>query len=278
MSVRIVTDSTCDLPQNVVQEMGITVVPLHIHVGEKDYIDGIDMTRDEFYQRLPSMEPHPTTAVPSTEKFIATYKKLVENGAKEILSIHLSETLSAVVNVARAAALEIKSIPVTVMDSRQLSLGTGFLAHTASTLASKGMPVKEMIPFLEDQIKRTYVAAGLSTLKFLRLSGRMNATISRVGELLQIKPIMKMHDGVAGVERVRTYRKVVNRLAEMIQSFGELEKIAFLHSGVQQSMEALREKVFKSLPEGDIWEETINPVLGVHIGPGVVGFACISKN
>ncbi len=277
MTVRIITDSTCDLPAKVVSELGIRVIPLYIHVGDRDYADGIDITRDEFYQKLPLFTQHPSTAVPSPAKFHAIFDSLADEGASEILSIHISETLSAVVNVARTAAAETTSLPVTVLDSRQLSLGTGFLVQTAAELAMQGSSVSEILPALEEQIKRTHVSAGLDTLQFLRRSGRMNGVISTIGELLQIKPILKMYDGISGVERVRTHQKSVARLVEMLKSHSPFEKIAFLHSNALESVHTLQEEIRQLLPNREIWVEMINPVLGAHIGPGVVGFACVTS-
>jgi len=277
MTTRIITDSTCDLPADVISEYGIRVIPLHIHVGDDDYLDGIDITRDQFYAKLPTFREQPTTAVPSLQKFHAMYDSLVEEGADEVLSIHISETLSAIVNVAKTAAKETKSVAVTVLDSRQLSLGTGFLVHTAAELARAGRTIKEILPVLENQIKRTHVWAALDTLEFLRRSGRMNRVVSTIGEILQLKPILKMYDGVSGVERVRTQKKAVAKLVEMLHQYAPFEKIAFLHSGAIEQAKYLQSELKSLLPNTEIWFEVINPVLGAHIGPGVVGFACVSK-
>lgn len=277
MTVRIITDSTCDLPAETIQRLGVEVIPFYIHIGSRELIDGIDITREEFYRNLPSYEGHPTTAVPSHTKIQARYEALAAEGAAEILSIHISETLSAVVNVAKTAAVETTSVPVTVLDSRQLSLGTGFLVQSAAELAQAGRTVAEILPILEDQIKRTYVAASLDTLKFLRRGGRMERAISRVGELLHIKPILKMQDGISAVERFRTRQKAIARLVEMLKSHSPFEKIAFLHSGALETAKQLRDDVRDLLPNTEIWLEMINPVLGAHIGPGVVGFAAVSR-
>jgi DegV family protein with EDD domain len=130
--IRIVTDSTCDLPQSVVDDHQITVIPLYINIGKKAYLDGVDMSREAFYRQLPTFNPHPTTAAPGTNIFQQTYERLAEAGATKILSIHIAETLSATVNIARGAAKETTAVPVTVLDSGQLSLGMGFMAQTAA--------------------------------------------------------------------------------------------------------------------------------------------------
>jgi DegV family protein with EDD domain len=275
MTVRILTDSTCDLPADVVNKLGIYVLPVYIHVGNRDYLDGIDISREEFYEKLPTFPEHPRTAVPSPAKFRALYDALADEGATEVLSIHISATLSGILSVAQAAAQETTSTSVTVLDSRQLSLGTGFLVQTAAELALLGRSVSEILPVLEEQIKRTYVAAGLDTLTYLRRSGRMNAAISTIGELMQIKPILKMYDGVSSVERVRTRQKAIARLVEKIKSYDPFEKIAFLHSNALEAVLALKEEVRELLPDRETWVGMINPVLGAHLGPGVIGFACI---
>jgi DegV family protein with EDD domain len=210
-------------------------------------------------------------------KFHALYDTLADQGASEILSIHISSTLSATVSVAQSAAEETSSVPVTVFDSRQLSLGMGFLVQTAAELALAGRSVREILAVLEGQIKRTHVWAALDTLQFLRRSGRMNRVISSTGELLQIKPILKMYDGVSGVERVRTRKNAIKRLVEMLKIYSPFEKLAFLHSDALEGARALQDEVRGLLPSGATWFEVINPVLGAHIGPGVVGFACVSK-
>jgi DegV family protein with EDD domain len=277
MTVRIITDSTCDLPAEIVSRLGICVLPLYIHVGNRDYLDGIDMTRADFYEKLPTFTHHPTTAVPSLLKFHAIYDMLADEGASEVLSIHISRTLSSIVDVAQTAAAETTSVPVTVFDSRQLSLGTGFLVQTAAELALEGCSVVEILAVLNDQIKRTHVWAVLDTLQYLRRSGRMNGVISNLGEILQIKPILKMYDGVSGVERVRTRSKAIARLLDKLRAHGPYKKLAFLHSGALEEAQAMQDEVREFLPPGETWFEVINPVLGAHIGPGVVGFAGVSK-
>jgi DegV family protein with EDD domain len=277
MPVRIVTDSTCDLPAETISRYGICVVPLYINVGSQSYLDGIDMTRQEFYQKLPTFSDHPTTAVPSPQKFRAIYDSLADEGATDVLSIHISISLSAVVDVARSAGQETESVPVTVYDSRQLSLGTGFLVETAAKLAAAGHSISEILVSLNDQVKRTHVFAALDTLKFLQRSGRMNSVISTIGELLQIKPFLKMYDGKPTAERVRTRKSAMSRLAALLQEYSPLDRVALLHSDAADRAQALLQEVKDLLPRGDLWFEQINPVLGAHIGPGVVGFACVSK-
>jgi DegV family protein with EDD domain len=235
------------------------------------------MLREDFYRQLPHFAFQPTTAVPSPQKFHAVYDALADEGATEILSIHISKTLSGVVDVARTAASETTSVPVTIVDSRQLSLGTGFLVETSARLAEEGATVDQILPALEEQIKRTNVFAALDTLQFLQRSGRMNSVLSTIGEILQVKPILKMYDGISSAERVRTRKAAILRLIELLHQHGPFEKAALLHSDALERAHELLDEVRHLFPAGEIWLEQINPVLGAHIGPGVLGFACISK-
>jgi DegV family protein with EDD domain len=277
MRIRIVTDSTCDLPQEIIRKYGIIVVPLYIHAGGQAYQDGVDLSRQEFYERLPNYQPLPTTAVPSPEIFRQAYERLASEGATEILSIHISIQLSAMVDIAREAAKEIPSVPVTVFDSRQLSLGMGFEVLMAAEAAVEGRSMEEILSILEAQIARTHVFAALDTLEFLRRSGRMNFMLSALGTLLRIKPILKMYDGNPTAERVRTRDSATKRLIELLLEFGPYEKAALLHSAAADRARELLEEIRNLLPAGEIWLEEINPVIGAHIGPGAIGFACISK-
>ncbi|MFA9405435.1 MAG: DegV family protein, partial [Anaerolineales bacterium] len=132
------TDSTSDLPQEVIQNLGITVVPLFINIGDEGYLDGVEITRKDFYTNLPDYKVHPTTGTPGIDKFTQAYKELTDDGAAQILSIHISKNLSATVDVAESAAKEFEHAPVVVRDSQQLSTGTGFQVETAARMAQDG--------------------------------------------------------------------------------------------------------------------------------------------
>jgi DegV family protein with EDD domain len=277
MTIRILTDSTCDLPPETIDRYGIRVVPLYINVGRQGYLDGIDFTREEFYQKLPTFPEHPTTAVPSPQKFRAMYDGLAEEGADEVLSIHISSALSAIIDVARVAANDTRSTMVKVIDSRQLSLGTGFLVETAAKMAQAGCRMAEILPVLNDQIHRTYVFAALDTLEFLKRSGRMNGIVAGLGSLLQLKPIMRMYDGQPSAKRVRTRIHATERVIDMLRELGKLERVAIVHSNAHERVAELREKAAGLLPAGDLLTMDITPVLGAHLGPNAVGFAAVKQ-
>jgi DegV family protein with EDD domain len=275
MRVAIVTDSTCDLPQDIVERLNITVVPMFIHFGDESYLDGVTITRESFYQQLVTSDVLPVTATPGSDAFLKVYRDLTEQGATHIISIHISGTLSAVMNVATIAA-QSAPVPVTVVDSGNLTLGTGFLAETAAHAAADGKGVEDILEMLDDQKSRTHVFAVLETLHYLRRSGRVNPLVATFGTLLRIKPLMKMHNGVSSAEKVRTSRMAVRRLIELFMEQVPLERAALVHTHAADEAEQLMLRVKRLLPAGPILSVDITPVFGVHLGPGAVGFVCIT--
>ena len=253
------------------------MVPLYINVGRQGFLDGIDITHEEFYQKLPTFAEHPTTAVPSPQKFRAIYNALADEGATEILSIHISVALSAMVNIARVAAQETTSTAVTVFDSRQLSLGMGFMVEKAAQLAAAGGSLTEILAALNDQIQRSHVFAALDTLEYMRRSGRINRFMANLGGLLKLKPILTIFDGKPGTERVRTREGATKRLLEMLREVGSLEHLAIVHTNAPDRVAELRDRVASILPDNNIMVADITPVIGVHIGPGAYGFAAVGK-
>jgi DegV family protein with EDD domain len=276
MTIKIVTDSTCDLPDEVIKALDISVVPMYINIGQKGYLDGVDISRQEFYENLPNYPEHPTTAAPGTDKFRRVYEQLIQQGATQIISIHISPSLSAVLDVARSAAQEVKDATVEVFDSRQLSLGTGFLVELAGRAAQQGKAMGEIMHSLKDQISRSHVFASLDTLEYLRRSGRMNGVVSGIGNLLQIKPILRMYDGKPTVERVRTQSKAIKMMLGWVKEIGKLEKVAIVHTNAAERAQELLHLAAAFLPSGTIPTVDITPVIGANIGPGAAGFALVA--
>jgi DegV family protein with EDD domain len=278
MTIKIVTDSTCDLPADVIRKLDITVMPLYINIGDKGYLDGVDITRSEFYNNLPNYEHHPTTATPSIDAFKEKFEALADAGADQILTIHISESLSATVNVARKAAEEFTRIPVTVRDSQQLSMGTGFQVEIAAQMARDGKSMADIQAALDDVMPRTFVTAGLDTLEYLKRSGRMNVFLAGIGSLLQLKPILTMVRGVPGSEKVRTTQKAFNRIVDMFKKNLPIERFALVHTNAAEKAEEFKRVIKEHLPKGiKVFSMDITPVLGAHLGPGAVGFAIISE-
>jgi DegV family protein with EDD domain len=272
--IGIVTDSTCDLPAEIAARHSIALVPVYINLGTESYLDGVDLSRETFYARLPDWDPPPTTAAPGPHMFLQAYERLAQRGATEILSIHISHTLSAIVDGARSAARE-APVPVTVLDSGTLSLGTGFLAWSAAEWAARGHAMAQILALAKEQIQRTHVFAALDTLEFLRRSGRMNRVVATLGSWLQIKVLLKMNEGVANAEKIRTAPAATQRLIDLLQEQGPLERAAVVHTHALDRARALQDQARHLLSDTKPLSVDITPVLGAHLGPGTVGFACV---
>ncbi len=275
MTVRIVTDSTCDLPPELAAEHSIRIVPTYINVGEQSFRDGFDLTREDFYRRLPTYDPYPTTAAPGPGAFQAVYEQLAAQGASAVLSIHIAENLSAVAAAARLGASEVTSIPVVIFDSQQLSMGLGFQALAAAELAAAGKGLEAIQERLRDQIPRTLVSASLESLEYLRRSGRVSSVIAGLGNLLQVKPIVLVQQGEITIERVRTRQRALEQVAELLEAQAPFERLALVHTHAAEALERFRTRVGGLLPAGDVLTVDVTPVIGTHSGPGAVGFAAV---
>jgi DegV family protein with EDD domain len=276
MPVRIVTDSTCDLPPEVIAELKIAVVPLYVNFGSESYRDGVDLTRDQFYARLPGSHLSPTTSAPGTDAFVEVYRRLIAEGATGIVSIHIGSSLSNVFNVAQMAAPSITAVPVRVIDGGQITLGTGFLVVHAARLAASGASPDEIVAAVQALAERTYSYAALDTLEYLRRGGRVNLIMFSVGTLLRMKPMLKMHLGKVVTDRARTSSGAIDRLIQLALQLGPLEGVALVHASTPQRLELLRQQVQSRLPGVPIrMVGEVAPVIGAHVGPGAVGLVCI---
>ncbi len=170
-SIRIVTDSTCDLPQEVTDRYQITVVPVYVNIDGQSYLDGVELSREEFYTNLPRYHSVPTTSAPGPGTFTHIYEQLAQEGATAIISIHISSILSNTFNVAQMGAQATNVLPVTVFDTGQITLGVGLLVLTAVQAVDAGHSLEETMAILHDKARRTHSFAALDTLEFLRRSG-----------------------------------------------------------------------------------------------------------
>jgi DegV family protein with EDD domain len=276
MSVRIVTDSNCDLPQEVVDRYGIVVVPFYINIGTRSYLDGVDMSHAEFYEGLPNFPSHPTTSVPGPGTLVDLYGKLAAEGAAQILSIHVGASLSAMVNSARLAAEESNPLPVTVFDSGNLTLGTGLQVVAAARAAAQGQSLPEILTLLEEMTRRTHCLAALDTLEYLRRSGRLSRFQWGMGAALRIKPVLRMNAGQVEMERVRTRNRSIDRVLALVEALGPLEDLVLVHTHAPEQAQALKERARHLFPESaSSLSAEVTPVIGSHIGPGAVGFVAV---
>ena len=276
MPVRIVTDSTCDLPPEVIAEHKIAVVPLYINFADQSYRDGVDLTRNQFYARLPGSHSSPTTSAPGTAAFVELYQRLIAEGATGIVSIHIGSSLSNVFNVAQMAAPSITAVPLRVIDGGQITLGTGFLVVHAARLAASGASPDEIVASVKAMAERTHSFAALDTLEYLRRGGRVNLIMFSVGTLLKMKPMLKMHAGKVVTDRARTSSGAIDKLIDLALQLGPLEGVALVHAATPQRLELLRQQVQARLPGVPIrMVGEVAPVIGAHVGPGAVGLVCL---
>lgn len=276
--IRIVVDSTCDLPKDVVEQYGITVMPAYINVGTESYRDGVDMTREAFYEQLPHFPTPPTTAAPAAGLFTEAYERLAGEGATAILSIHIAEGLSGMLNAAHVGARAAEGVAVTVFDSQQLTIGHGLLALMAAQAAGAGRSMTEIVALLNERIQRTHVYAILDTLEFLRRSGRVSWAQFGFGSLLKIKPVLSVYEGKAeSIARIRTMKRAVQHVIGLVRDMAPLEQVAVLHSNNPAGAEQLKQQIADLIPAGtEALIVDITPAIGVHVGPGAVGLACIT--
>ena len=278
MTIRIASDRTCDLPQAVVDQFGIGIVPCYINVGNASYMDGVDLSRQDFYQQLPNYSPHPKTAAPGVGMYSEVYRRLADEGADQIISMHIHSGLSNLSNTARLAAETAEKFKVTVVEAGQLTLGLGFMAIAAAEAARKSRSLSEILHMLKERETRTFVYAAFNTLDYLRASGRAPDIVVRIANLLHIKPIIQLHRGeLRLIGQERTLAKSIDHLVDQASKFGKIEKLAVLHSNAVDKARILADKLKSRISyKLDIWTTEITPVLGVHIGPGAVGLACVA--
>jgi DegV family protein with EDD domain len=276
MAVKVITDSTADLPPEVAEQLGIRVVPLNVHFGEETYKDGITITADEFYRRLVSSPALPTTTQPSVGEFIQVYKELE---GQEVVSIHISAKLSGTINSALQAKEALGAGEnIAVVDSKQVSMGLGLIVMEAARAAQQGASFREVVEEAERAIPQTQFLGLLDTLEYLQKGGRIGKAQAFLGTLLRIKPILSVRDGEAHpLERVRTRERALDRLVEIVKEYAPLKALAVIHSTTPEEAEALRQRLSPLAPDIDILMGRFGPIVGTHLGPGALGVALLSS-
>ena len=270
--VAIVTDSTADIPSSYLEALKITVIPNIVVIGDKSYEDGIDISRQEFYNRLPRMNPLPTTATPAVGRFQQTYEGLLQAGATHIFSIHAASNLSGIFNSASTAAQAFNN-HVRVFDSQFLSLGIGFQGIEAAETASQGGSIDQVEAVAVDARKKARVIAMLDTLSYIHRSGRVSWTKARIGNLLHLKPFIEVKGGlVFSLGETRTREKGIGRLLELIRRQGRLKRLAILHTNAEEDAKRVLAKLNPDLPTPPLIVN-VTTVIGTHVGPNGLGFA-----
>jgi len=274
--VKIVTDSTCDLPSEVFTRYGVTVLPMRIHFGQEAFLDGVTITKGEFYQRLRTAPQLPTTSQPSAGDFYEAFKPLIEAG-HEIVGIFISSELSGTCASALAACEMLPEASITVIDSRSTSAGLGFMVWEAARMAEAGAEVAAIEARMEELIAKMRVYFVVDTLEYLHKGGRIGGARALLGSMLSIKPLLMIHEGrVEPLQQVRTRRKALQRMVElMAQEMSGYRQVhaAVLHARVEEEAQAVAAQAQAAMPCKEFFISEIGPALGTHAGPGVVGLA-----
>jgi DegV family protein with EDD domain len=270
--VKIVTDSSADIPEKIAKDLDISVVPLYVRFGEQVYRDRIDISEDDFYQRLTRDTIHPSTIQPSPQDFTNVYKNLAKD-ADGIVSIHISSKLSGTWNSASQAKESITECPIEVFDSQTLSSGLGLIVISAARLAKDGAKMSDVVKHTKKAMSTVHLLALLDTLKYVLLGGRIGKAKALVGSLLNVKPILTLKDGeVMPAGQVRSRSKGIDRLFEFAKNAKSIQDLSIAYNTTLDEAQALAERMAaaKIIDMDQIIMARIGPMLGVHLGPGAI--------
>lgn len=270
--IRVVTDSACDLPDAVVAELGIDIVPLTIRFGDEELVDRRDLTPPQFWARCKSSPTLPETAAPSPGAFQRAFTDAAAAGATGVVCVTLSSALSATWEAARHAAEAVAgTVPVQVVDSRSLTIGQGSMVVAAARAAAAGKSIEDVAGTVEDLIPRTRTYGALDTLEYLRKGGRIGGAQAFLGTMLSIKPIIQIVDGKVEAEsRQRTRARALRYLVDKVRDAGEVENLAVMHAECDDVGQFI-DQVAEYHPRDRIIVADVGAVIGAHAGPGTVG-------
>jgi len=287
MTVKIVTDSGADLSEEIIKELGIIVVPLHILFGEDDYKDGEDISIEEFYQRLINGPIHPTTSTASPGEFSQAYKRAIEEGANGIVSICISQKLSKVYESALQGKKLIETekgnkCQIEVIDSEAGAMAMGFLVILAAKLADEGKKMQKIVKAVKESIPHIHLFGAFDTVKYLIRGGRA-PRVAIIADILKIKTFIKLKDGeIHPAGRTRKQQEKIDKLVESVKvsyeaSKSEVKAIAVEYSTNKEEAENVREQIKMIYPNTPIYFTRLGSVLGVHAGPGTMVVSLITE-
>ena len=274
--IALVTDSTCDLPESVVKDKNITVIPLNVHFGDETFLDGIDLQSNEFFEKLSTSEIHPQTSQPSVGRFVETYNDLLKKH-DSILSLHISSKLSATYNSALQAQKEIGNENIKVIDSMNGTLGLGAIVHHIADLNQKGESFENLVKEAEKIIPNAIFMGLVPTLEYLAKGGRIGKARAFMGSLLKIKPILSAVDGeIQSVGKARTLIKGMDFIVDEMKN-RKISKLFIVHANHEERANLLKEKTKDLIDPKDVIIAEFGPVVGTHLGPGAFGVGFISS-
>ncbi len=275
-NVAIFTDSTADLPQEIVAKRNIIVVPQTIVWGSEELKDGIDITPQEFYERLQRDPVHPSTAQPTAYDFVETFRQAKKNGAEGGVAIVLSQEMSGTYHSALNAVQEIgDEFPSLALDSRTVSMGLGLVVLAGADARDAGGSPEDIYEAAKRVSERMNVLFVVDTLEYLHRGGRIGGAAKLVGTALNLKPLLEVRDGrIEPLARIRAKKRAVARMLDEMEKRVEPGKrliAAVLHGNVPDEAEALADEVRQRFSPDDLLVSLIGPTVGVHVGPGVLG-------
>jgi DegV family protein with EDD domain len=271
MTVKIVTDSVSDLPPEVVEELGITVIPLVLRFGAETYCDGVDLTPDQFYQKLKTSRAFPATSVPPPDAYAEAYDKLAEE-ADAIVVVAVSARLSATHEVASQAVGHMKKkCRVEVIDSETATMAEGFIVMKTARAARDGAKLAEVIAVTHKNITRADFLAAFDTLEYLRRGGRIGRAQALLGSMLKVNPLITLKDGlVEAAGRTRSRARAIDRLYDFAAGYAHIEEMAVADTACPEDAGVLVERLGTIFPAGRIYRSRMTPVIGTHTGPGLL--------
>ncbi|MFC2059724.1 DegV family protein [Chloroflexota bacterium] len=274
--VRIVTDSVADLPPSVARELGVMVVPLNVRFGEKVYRDGIDLTSEQFYDKLKYSKTLPFTSVPSPAAFAEVYDELTEETG-EIIAIILSSKFSGTYEVAlQSVGMMKRNARVEVVDSQWAVMAQGFIVITAARVAQAGGSFDEVMNIILRTRQRVDIRAAFDTLEYLRRGGRIGAAQALLGSTLKLNPIITIKDGVVEpAGRTRSRIKAIDFLYDFAMSYSHIEEIAIEDAACPNDAESLVERLNTRFPGQYVYRSKTTPIIGTHTGPGLLLLAIL---
>ena len=278
MTIKIVTDSTADLTPELIKEFDITVVPEYVRFDKKIYRDRVDISEDEFYQRLLHDNIYPNTTQPSPQDFADVYRKLSQ-GADGIISIHLSSKLSGTYNSAlQAKELVEKKCPIEVIDSKMVTMGLGLLVIVTSYIIKSSKNMQQAAEEIKQHISSINILALLDTLKYLALGGRIGKVQALLGSILSVKPMLTIKDGVLiPSNRARNRVQGIDRLFEFVKNATNIQDLSVVYNTTLDDALSLVSRLGELFPKERIRLARMGPALGVHAGPGVLLVALRAK-
>jgi DegV family protein with EDD domain len=276
MTVKIITDSSAGLPESAVRELDITVVPVPVFFGEESYLDGIDMTTEQFYQRLVEDKAHPTTSVPAPATFAQFYDEVAQR-ADEIAVITISHKLSAIPEVARQSLKLVKQKRrIEVIDSNWALMAQGLLVITAAQVAKGGAGLDEVIALTHKNMGRVDIRIAFDTLEYLRRGGRIGRATAFLGSVLKINPILCIKDGETyPVAREHSRSKALEHLYDFAVSYRYIEELAIADATTPDEADRLAEQLDFKFPRERIYRTKVTPAVGTHVGPHVIAVAIL---